>query len=341
MIAYYRRRGVTVTELLVVIAIVTTMMALLIPAVQWSRERARRSACASHLKQIGYAFAEHDATHGGFPSAGVFDANDPMPPWNLDASEALPTGGGRTQPIVAWGWAFQILPYLDQHVLAQKHVYTNPDGTPNSAIRLTAAAEPIGEYFCPSRRAPVALEGVGCARANGPRGALDYAGNGGHRNRLNGSRYETTTYAYPSSESSVHPDGTVVPAGFVDAFGIFRVEREKVGQGAIADGASATILVGERSFNLARKTDSLGQLTEDNGYMAGYTWDSIRWAYEPPAPDRNDPASDRDTRFGSSHAVGCNFLFADGAIHHLDFDIDPAVFRQFSSRDDGQSPPVP
>jgi prepilin-type processing-associated H-X9-DG protein len=337
----HRRNGLSITELLVVVAIASALMAMIIPAVQWARERARATACASHLKQIGLAFAQHDTSHNGFPHAGVLDLNTPAQPWNLPPVAPQNVGYGRTQEVVAWGWAYQILPYMDQQVIARKHVYTNPDGTPNAAVQLAAAAEPIADYFCPSRRAPVALAGTGSGRADGLRGALDYAGNGGWRNRLNGTQYDLNPTPYPAAESSIKPDGAVIPAGFVDAFGIFRLERERVGSGSLTDGAASTILVGERNFNIARKTYSLTQLTEDNGYMAGYTWDTIRWAYAVPRGDRNDPAADRDGGFGSSHPSGCNFLFADGAVHFLDYEIDPAVFRQVSSRDDGQSPPFP
>jgi hypothetical protein len=82
------------------------------------------------------------------------------------------------------------------------------------------------------------------------------------------------------------------------------------------------------------------QLDEDNGYCAGYTWDTIRWGYSPPERDRQD-ASNGDLRFGSSHPLVCQFAFADGSVKSMPFAVDTVVFQQLCARDDGKSPEVP
>lgn len=337
------RGGMTITELLVVIAIISGMMALLIPAVQWSRERSRMTTCASNLRQIGNAFTQVASDTGSFPHAGLYDPNDPTPPWSFAETELLAVGPNRTQPYVAWGWAYQILPYIGRRLEYDQLRLPQYNGT---QVELDAAAITVPEYFCPTRRRLTALEGDGCGLARGPRGAIDYAGNGGFRNRL-GSQYTTpideypALLQYPAPNSAIRPDGTVIPAGQFDVNGYFQSYRDKPGPGAIEDGAASTILVGERNFNFFRKNESIGLDTEDNGFMAGYTWDTIRWAYDVPYYDRNDPTSHQETRFGSGHKSGCYFVFADGSVKLLKFNIGLEVFRQLCSRDDGRVTTVP
>ncbi|MGH7138291.1 MAG: DUF1559 domain-containing protein, partial [Pirellulales bacterium] len=61
------RRGVTVVELAVAIAVIGLLCAILLAAIQRSRETARRGQCSNNLRQIGVALSQYQSQYGAFP----------------------------------------------------------------------------------------------------------------------------------------------------------------------------------------------------------------------------------------------------------------------------------
>lgn len=66
------RPGITILEVLVVMGILSLLMAILLPAVQSSRESARKMTCLSNLRQIGIA------THNYLDAQQVFPYYGPL-----------------------------------------------------------------------------------------------------------------------------------------------------------------------------------------------------------------------------------------------------------------------
>lgn len=84
------RAGLTLVELLVVIAIVGILVALLLPAVQYARELARRTTCFNHLRQIGLGLLNYETGHKRFPTTAEATSANPSLPYRSIFVPLLP-----------------------------------------------------------------------------------------------------------------------------------------------------------------------------------------------------------------------------------------------------------
>jgi prepilin-type N-terminal cleavage/methylation domain-containing protein/prepilin-type processing-associated H-X9-DG protein len=122
-------RAFTLIELLVVIGIISTLIGLLVPAVQKVRDTANRVRCANNLRQMGLACHNYHDTMGS------------LPPGYL-ATAAYPD----TTP--GWGWAAFLLPYIEQRSIHDQIDFNQP-----------LASSPICQiviplYLCPADLVP-------------------------------------------------------------------------------------------------------------------------------------------------------------------------------------------
>jgi prepilin-type processing-associated H-X9-DG protein len=118
-------------ELLVVMAIISVLVTLLLPAVQATREAARRCHCVNNLMQLGTALQHYQNVHEVLPSGVV---NDTGPIKNL------PRGYHH-------GWLIQLLPYIEAKNVARRF---DDSAALYAAANSTVRAIEIGVLICPS-----------------------------------------------------------------------------------------------------------------------------------------------------------------------------------------------
>jgi prepilin-type N-terminal cleavage/methylation domain-containing protein/prepilin-type processing-associated H-X9-DG protein len=109
-----RRNAFTLIELLVVIAIIAILSSILFPVFARARENARRSSCASNLKQMGLGVMQY------------LQDNDEYYPKGISTNFGTPSPTGRVPHFGAsnlWTWFEIIYPYVKS-----EQVYTCPGG---------------------------------------------------------------------------------------------------------------------------------------------------------------------------------------------------------------------
>jgi prepilin-type processing-associated H-X9-DG protein/prepilin-type N-terminal cleavage/methylation domain-containing protein len=147
------RSAFTLIELLVVIAIIAGMISLLLPAVQSTREAARRAQCLNNLKQIALAL------HNYYGAIGTF------PPGYISLTEGNQPDGVEIGP--GWGWASMALVQMEQ---LRVYDMVNFSLTPSDPSVSTARSTRISILLCPSDRGsggPLTIrDGVGNVLVN-------------------------------------------------------------------------------------------------------------------------------------------------------------------------------
>lgn len=303
-----RVAGFTLVEMLVVIAIIGVLMGLLFPAISAVNENARRTRCASNLKQIATA------------AAGYLSTNRAYPPGYLGPKPLGPAVDPFSFQFV--GVHAYLLPFMGQDNLSDSlgvNLNINEVGPSwwsiNTANR--TARKRISELLCPS--APIALPTNGAiANLNT---YLDTSGNPtiGAKTLLTGTEggelFATTNYL-----GCAGAWGRVNSPDWDRYVGILH-NRSRLA--AVPDGSSYTLMFGEANNMYGRYT---------------YTWMGAGALPAAPRQELLDHtiADAKDWRlFSSTHTSVVQYAFGDGSVKPLSVTIDQGLYLGLAGIADG------
>jgi len=319
----HRRIAFTLVELLVVIAIIATLIALLLPAVQGARESARKVQCQNNLRQIGLAALAHESARRRLPAglnlpvqsggAGLWPSN---PAYTFKLTGEPPAKGEISN------WLIQSMPYSELSGIHSKLNLKNfTQGCyANSQGPTSVAAQSIPQFVCPSDYLPENP----IRYQNYRYGVNSYFANGG-------------TFSWFI--------GDVRPGkGFDGVFHINSATRLK----NISDGATKTIMVGERHSLEPRWVDAAG--AQQFHSRRGWAWaryfavqDVICSSFVPinftMTANVRSQQDQRLNAFGSGHSGGgAFFVWCDGSVRLLTLEstADLTTLQLFSRPNDGQ-----
>ncbi len=145
----HKSRGFTLIELLVVMAILSILMALLLPAIQSAKEKAKGNVCLRHMGQIALAMSMFaNENDGQLPHTGrmgrdplsqdggyVYGGNVTSFPQNPDACQRI-----RIEDGVIWNYVYPDKPRFKKmpdewYRNAQKNVYLCSSAVPPGVAR--------------------------------------------------------------------------------------------------------------------------------------------------------------------------------------------------------------
>jgi prepilin-type N-terminal cleavage/methylation domain-containing protein/prepilin-type processing-associated H-X9-DG protein len=299
-----RRRGFTLIELLVVIAIIAILIGLLLPAVQKVREAAQRLTCQNNLHQIGLALLNYENANGQFPYENTNDSDS-----------------------LRCNWIAHLFPFLEQPFTG------TPVGLPNLGVRNTAVSDSfvIPTFVCPSNGAAIST--------NGKYGLTSYLGvnapNTDQRDYWNTNTKGVFVYQTHNTTNSNWGTAQAVP---------FRGGPPTT-MSSISDGTSSTLMVGERPPipELSCGVWGYSELDSAMGLPNTKQWCATADQQGKPCPGGNQwfqpgrPGNWCDgNHFWSNHAGGGNWLFCDGSVHFLNYNIGTAVQAALATKAGGE-----
>jgi prepilin-type N-terminal cleavage/methylation domain-containing protein/prepilin-type processing-associated H-X9-DG protein len=311
------RKGFSLIELLVVIAIISTLVGLLLPAVQAVRGAAARIRCQNNLKQIALACHAYHDSRGAIPASryGI-------------RRVAIYGVGPQSR---AWSWEAMLLPYIEQDNLYRQG--NLPESlladTPLIQTRLTL-------YLCPAD--PKSSDGprMDSGGLTGyPVGQTNYKGVSGSNWGDDYDAYQTHPGPIPTDWPHRGANGSY--DGINNGDGLMcRTDADRAKTLlAVLDGTSSTFMLGEDSPSMnawlswpyANNPHGTCAIPPNVRRPQGGTYDPRDWA--------------NVSGFRSHHSGGVNFALADGSVRFIRDTIDLGAYRSFATIQGGEIVDLP
>ncbi len=289
------------------LAVIGTLVAILLPAVQYARESARRSSCQNNLRQIGLGITGFESAQGRYPAGKKWsgDRNDP-----------------RTFDLA---WSSFLLGYLEEQTIHDQIDFTLPFADPRN---LPATSQVVAVYLCPStsRIEPHRTDDAHLTDLGGLPGeglaCIDYLG-------ISGPDKDATNLA--TGEKYGRQRGVLIGTkGLPDSDTV--IEPPAITTSHITDGLSRTIIVSEcTGRGVEMDKDVIDSL--HGAWASGSNVSHVAKGVNTTKP----PKAWYEERIFCDHSGGASVVMADGSVHFLSDATDRDVLKALCSRDGGES----
>ena len=322
----WRRNAFTLVELLVGMAVIGILLGLLLPALQQSRETARRLSCQNNLKQIGLATILFHETFAAFPPARLEPAAAARPPHDC---------GGKHP-----SWVVRLMPYLEQEAN-----YSRWDvHAPYASQRAGIAEIPLGVFLCPSRRT--------LADAVVPTQTIT----SGFKAPCGCGFVRSVTIVggavgdYAANHGDLSPGATGGPTDFylggngtgplISSRAVCRADRptdwiDRISTRDVTDGLTHTFLAGELHVTPTQlKIQPFNGPIYNGEDLAAFA--RLGGPGVPLARHRHD-STGTTLGFGSWHPGVCQFVLGDGSVRAVNNQLSTITLGRLCNRADGQA----
>jgi len=328
-----RNRGFTLIELLVAAAIIGVMASLIFVGFSIVVDNATENQCRKNLDQMGKATFAHRTAHSGyFPTGG----------WGWSWTGDADRGFDLRQPC---GWGYTILPYMGQDQMFNLPGDGDPakitDEQKKGAAQLVTTV--LETYQCPVRREaklyPItsgAWSGTppNCAKiSSGKVTKSDYAMNCGNQTRVEFDGGPSAGGMNSYVKTYTQSEGMIL--SYTTRGVGYRMSMIASDEGSIPDGLGKTLLYGEKYVSPDLYESCRSGWDNEHTYT-GFNNDNYRSTNQKYTPRRDEPGVSLEHNFGGPHELGTNFVFCDGKVVTLSFDIDSRVFYCLGDRGDDE-----